>query len=192
MSTVYRYAEPTIEPVSTADMKLHLRVDTTADDLYITGLVRLARQYIEDLCGVTMLTTTWELVLQAFPSSSEILLPMAPVQSVTSVKYTPYGSSEATFSSANYAVDTLSMRPKIALIKTASWPGDELTTLNGVKVRYVAGYSSVAAVPEQLKHAVRLLTGHFYENREQVTVSNEVAKEIPIGIYALVNSFRVW
>lgn len=46
-------------------------------------------------------------------------------------------------------------------------------------------------VPADLKEAVRLLTGHFYENREGSIVGVS-AEEIPFGIWDLINPHREW
>jgi uncharacterized phiE125 gp8 family phage protein len=189
MTQPLRVVAPTGEPVTLVEMKSHLRVDTSADDTYITALITAVRMFIEDLGGITLMPTTWEFALREFPSYA-IELPRPPVVAVSSVKYTPYGGSEQTVNSANYAVDILSAPARILLTKTGTWPSDELTTVNGVKVRYTAGYADAASVPDVLKHAIKLLAGHWYENREEV-ITGTIITSIPLGIYALIQPHRV-
>jgi uncharacterized phiE125 gp8 family phage protein len=57
--------------------------------------------------------------------------------------------------------------------------------INGVEIQVVVGYGAEDAVPQEYKQAILLLLGHWYENREQVTVG-EVAREIPMGVEALL------
>jgi hypothetical protein len=57
---------PSGEPLSLADAKAHLRLDTPLDDAYVTSLITTARQYTESVCWRGMLAQTWELVLPGF------------------------------------------------------------------------------------------------------------------------------
>lgn len=60
-----RVSNPEIEPVTLAEMKLHLRTfgtDTTEDDK-ITGLIVAAREWAEDYTGRALVDQTWRLTL---------------------------------------------------------------------------------------------------------------------------------
>lgn len=46
-------------------------------------------------------------------------------------------------------------------------------------------------VPADLKEAIRLLTAHWYENREG-TLVGVTAQEIPYGIRDIVREYRNW
>ena len=52
---------PTVEPVSLADVKQHLRLmpDQTDDDLYIVQLVAAARRLIERRLGISLVATQY-------------------------------------------------------------------------------------------------------------------------------------
>ncbi len=47
---------PATEPVSLAEAKLALRVDHAAEDDFISGLLRAARETVEALCGLALIT----------------------------------------------------------------------------------------------------------------------------------------
>ena len=47
-----------------------------------------------------------------------------------------------------------------------------------------------ADVPGPLKLAIKLLVGHFYENREATTMLK--IDELPLGIKALIEPYRTW
>ncbi|WP_276118386.1 head-tail connector protein [Pararhizobium qamdonense] len=49
--------------------------------------------------------------------------------------------------------------------------------------------AAMTEVPADLKEAVRLLTGHFYENRE-ASIVGVSAEEIPFGLWDLINPHR--
>ncbi|KQS64518.1 hypothetical protein ASG39_11220 [Rhizobium sp. Leaf371] len=51
--------------------------------------------------------------------------------------------------------------------------------------------ASMATVPADLRQAVLMLTGHFYENRE-ATLVGVSADEVPFGVWDLINPHREW
>lgn len=184
---------PATEPVTSAEAKAHLRVDTTADDTLIGTLITVARMHVENHLRRALITQTWELVLDAFPARNVIQLPMPPLASITSIKYTDEAAVEATFSSTAYAVDTDSTRGRVVLKSGESWPSVTLAATSGVRVRYVAGYGAAANVPQAIKQAILLLIGTLYENRESVLVAQGVTvMELPFGVNALLMPYRVF
>jgi len=46
-------------------------------------------------------------------------------------------------------------------------------------------------VPADLKQAVLMIVGHWYENREAYLVGI-TAEEVPLGIWSIVNQHRAW
>lgn len=59
----------TLEPITLAEAKLHLRVDFTDDDLLIASLVAAARRVCETHLKQSLLTQQWTLYLDSFPSA---------------------------------------------------------------------------------------------------------------------------
>ena len=70
-----------------------------------------------------------------------------------------------TIDASNYTVDDKSRDGWVVPVAGFAWP-PTLAAINVVTVRFRAGN---ATVPAPLKHAVLLLAGHLYENREAVT-----------------------
>jgi len=176
---------PTTEPVTSTEAKLHLKVDATTDDTLIANLITTARETVEAIARRALITQTWDLLLDEFPEGDELLIPFPPLQTISSVQYTNQNNVTATFASSNYAVDTYSEPGRIKLVYGAAWPGDILYTLNGVKVRFIAGFGAAAAVPLKYKQAILLLLGHWYANREEVIAGANLS-EIPFGVNALL------
>lgn len=187
---------PAAEPLTRTEAKTHLRVDTsfTADDTLIDALITTARQHVENHTRRALVTQTWDLFLDGFPSSNEICVPLPALQSVTSLKYTDSAGAVTTWSTANYIVDTAHAPGRIVPAYGVYWPVFTPSPSNPVAVRFVAGYGAAAAVPEAIKAALKLLIGHWYENREAVTgISNSTAlAPVPLAVEALLAPYRVW
>jgi len=181
------------EPVSTADLKAHMKVDGSTEDAYIAGLEKAARRLVERLTGKRLIKQTWAYWLHAFPACGEIVLPIGPVSAVTGVSTFDAANTEASFSATNYFVDVKSQRARVLLKAGASWPcpADGLRVANGVKVAFEVGYGTAGtSVPAELIHAVKLLVAEWYAKRE---ASAEASfNQIPFGIRALIAPYRTW
>ena len=165
---------PTVEPVSLAEAKLHLRVDINDDDVFISSLVETVRIQLERQYDTAFVNQSWDWYLDTFPNTS-FEIPLWPLSSVTSIKYTDEDDSESTYSSDNYRVDTAS-KPGRVILKTAkSWPSVTLKEHNGVVIRFVAGYGAGStSVPAPIRQAIKLMVGDLYENRENVLIAQGV------------------
>lgn len=178
------YSGPVTEPVSLAEAKAHLRVTFADDDGLIASLITAARQWIEEQTYRQLVTATWDLVLDGFPSGDKpIRVPRAPLQTVSAITYTDTAGDTQTLATSLYAV-TATRQP--ALIRPAYgqvWP-EALDAPDTVTVRFTAGYGTAAAVPDLLKAAVKLLVGQLYEFREPVVTAS--VNEVPIGVQRIL------
>ncbi|PZN51615.1 MAG: hypothetical protein DIU65_11005, partial [Proteobacteria bacterium] len=57
--TLFRTVEPAAEPVTLAEVKVHLRIDGTTEDELVAGLVRAARQEVERATGMALIEQSW-------------------------------------------------------------------------------------------------------------------------------------
>ena len=197
---------PAVEPVTVAEAKLFARITTDSEDTLVNDLIVAARKWAEDWRDQSFVTQTWDYVLDAFPdyrsgfdgftpaglqpwmgtpgllAESPILLPRYPLQSVTSVKYTPYSGGQLTLDPTTYIVDTSNIRtPRIVPAFGRLWPTDLLVSANGVVVRFIAGYADVAGnptVPEQVTLALKQLVSYWFYNRDATGTVPGSIKEI--------------
>jgi uncharacterized phiE125 gp8 family phage protein len=191
MAAIKLITAPAVEPISSTEAKLHCRIDTTDDDALVSALIVAARERIEDEARHRLITQTWEIYLDAFPAGDVLIVPIVPLQSVTSITYYDEAGTLATFAATSYQVDAISKPARIALVSGQSWPSTTLRTLNGVVVRVVAGFGDTAAtVPNQLRQAMLLLIEHWYENREPVLITGAMPMPIPMTIAAIVSDYR--
>ena len=186
--SVVRVSRPVVEPVSLSLAKKQCRVDTEADDEYISHLIAVARQHVEDMLDITLLTTTWEARYDIFPTW-EINLPRPPLQSGTiTVSYRGGTGELATLSSAasQFQVDHRAIPGRIFPLWSTAWPGvrgDE----NSVVVQYTAGYGNDAAsCPPEAKHLILLLVAHWYDSRQPVAPG--AANPVPLTVETLMAS----
>jgi len=181
---------PAVEPVELAEMKMHLRVEHSAEDALILVLIQAAREWCEEFTSRSFITRTWELRLDAWPEERYIELPRPPLQGVTWVKYVDENGVEHTLDASTYVVDAVSVPGRVVLVNNASWPSVALFPAGAVRVRYTAGYgSNPSDVPEMARHAVRLLAAHWYENRENSSPAQ--LREIPMAAEMLLWPLRV-
>ncbi len=159
--------------------------DATEDGLLGT-LISAAREYCEAYTGRALGTQTVELYLDEFPTNA-VVLPSPPLQSVTSVKYKDFDGTETTVASADYIVDTDGWTGRIVPAYGVSWPSFTAYPVNPIKVRYVAGYTTL---PAAIKQAILLLVGHWYANREAVLVGS-ISKQVEFSVHALLTPYRV-
>lgn len=187
---------PSVEPVTLAEAKTHLRVDDIDEDALITALISASRTYCEQWTARAFITQTWELVLDAFPVN-EMGIPLPPLQSVTSIKYDDGGGAEQTVAPSEYTVDDVSQPGWVVPKASGSWP-KTFAGINAVRVRFVAGFapnsppvSLAENVPPPIRAAMLLHIGQLYENREDVIVGTVINKVPTGGIEYLLRQFRV-
>ena len=189
--TIYRLNKlvlvtaPTVEPVSTADMRTHLRITQTADNDYIDTLVKAAREACEEYQFRRLINSTWDWKLDSFPGvTGELCVPYPPLSSVTSITYTDTAGDSQTFSSGDYTVDTTSEPGRIVPAYGDVWPTPR-SHINVVTVRYVAGYGSAAtSLPAATVHGIKKLAAFWYERRDLFSV-------IPDEVYRIWDTHRL-
>lgn len=187
---------PAAEPVSLTEAKLHLRLAAdataaaayTAEDTLLSALIQAARERAEAITRRAFVTQTWEMYLDEWPREGFIRLPLPPLQSVTSVKYTDADGVEHTFT--DWTADTASLPGRVVLNYGAAWPSETMRTNNPIAVQFVAGYGDAAAVPASIRAAMLLMIGHLYENREE-SIAGVSITAIPMGAEALLSPFRL-
>lgn len=191
-NSVTRVTGPAVEPLTVAEAKLHLRVDTTEDDTYIGTLITAAREWVENYLDRTLITT--QLILRAaeFPTEELELArpPMVASGTATAVviTYTLADTTTATLSTALYRVDRTSTPGNVAPIINGTWPSDVIEDANAVAVTYWAGYGPTSAsVPATIRHAMLMLIGHWYERRSAV-LTGTISKPLEFAVESLLAS----
>jgi len=186
-------AEPGTEPLSITDAKAHLRIDTTDEDAYIDCLIIASRQFAETFMKRSIIDQTWTLFLDRFPSDDQcIQLPNPRLSSVASVKYNQeVDGLQVVFDAAKYIVDVNREPGRIALAFDQIWP-DTRRQINAVEIEFVAGYGeSDEDVPDEIRHAIKIMVSHLFEVREPVIVGT-IVSNVPDSARALLWNHRTF
>lgn len=136
-----------------------------------------------------LLTQTWSLFLDGFPAVIEI--PLAPVQSVESIKYRDDAGDWQTVDPTSYRVSgSHSWLPEIAPASGEYWPSVPFGSEN-VEVSFVAGYGDDHShIPNAILQAVLELAANFYRERQPVAFGSPY--ELPFGVRDLLKPYRVF
>ncbi|MDX0897438.1 phage gp6-like head-tail connector protein [Sinorhizobium medicae] len=181
--------------VSLAEAKSHLRVFHNDDDAYIDALVETATALLDGAdgwLGRALVEQVWQYNIDRFPCpdsygrAGRVYIPLAPLMSVDTVEYTKTdGTTAAITDFRTFGLG--STQPSYILPAVdASWPTTRCEP-ETARITFTAGY---AEPPVGIKHAILLMVGHWYENREDVSDGNLV--EMPLASKALLMPHRNW
>ncbi len=173
--------------ISVNDAKDHLRLDLNDDDNYIQSLIDISVAMIEQYTRRFYRAADYKVHLDQFPYDY-IDLQFAGISEVTSVKYNNAAGTEVTLSSDDYDIDLKHEPARIYIAKSKTWPTTE-NAPNSVTISFSAGSDTTDNIEKPLVHAMKLLIGHFYENRQ--TVSDRVHYKMPMAIEYLINPYRI-
>ena len=175
-----RTIAPSVEPITLAEAKLHLRVSGSAEDTLITMLIGAARRMCEARTERALITQTWEATLDAWPDADGgVELARPPVQSVAQVQYVPSGGTALVdLAGAAWTLDSISDSRAGWLLPVGNWPATA-DVANAVRVQFVTGYGAAGtAVPEDLRAWLLLAIGTLYAQRESIDSTGK-AGELP-------------
>ena len=187
---------PSGSVVSDAEIYDELRVDLTGspaepvDADVIQAARNAAEGFLDGACGVlgrALLTQTWKLHLDGFPCGGRyapgkgyvdkgaILLPLPPLQSVSSITYVDTAGATQTLAGSVYqVVNRQRVRSMIVEAYGQSWPSTR-DVPQSVTVQFVAGYGAASDVPEDIKRVIRAMVVDFYDNRSAVVIGKQPA-----------------
>ena len=146
---------PTTEPITLDELKLRLRVTSCDFDAELLDMLKAARQQVEADTYRRLITQTVVMYQEDFTSLlGPVEIRLAPVQSITHVKYYDRDDVLQTFSAADYYANLTSTPPEIRLREAKQWPNTSLYRPNKVEITMVAGYGAASAVPHAAKLAI--------------------------------------
>lgn len=183
---------PVETPISLEEAKEHLRIFHDDDDDTIAAYLASAVSFLDGHSGVLgrcLVSQEWTAAFPGWPGSGMLRLPFPDVSEAV-VAYSDADDAEHEVSASLFQLAHDAQGSFIWLRRGFNRPTVHDDRLDPVRVTFTAGYGDAADVPGALKAAIRLIVGHLYENRESVVVGTVDAKELPMGVAALVNPFR--
>lgn len=186
MYGLVRTVAPSVEPVTAQEALDHLRLDAVTEYNLIEALVTAAREHVEQVTARALITQTWQLTLDAFPT---VIRPPRPrLQSASSLQYVDTNGTTQTLATSEYRVDTQQEPGRITEAFGQFWPSTRDVT-GAVTLTYVAGYGDAPSdVPQPIKQAMLLLIGSWYEQRQSTADREQV--EHPFAVNSLLWPYR--
>lgn len=191
MSALKLITAPATEPVTFSEVIPYARLDNADDSEIIVMLINASRRQAENLTRRALITQTWELYLDQFPSW-EIFLPKPPLQSVTSITYVDTAGVTQTLAANQYTVDIVSEPGRITPAYGLLWPTAR-DQMNSVCIRFVTGYGLAAVVPAGIRNWILMRVSTAMHNREeyQLDYGIALAQLPPSSIDGLLDPYRV-
>lgn len=160
-------------PISLDMIKAHLRLDGDDEDDVLNDLIDTATEMVERYLGVTLIEKTW--LYRIVPDASGVIdlaLPMGPLLEIESVhQLMPNGKRPVM---RRFYVDYTTTKPSFRCSSHVP-----------IEILYRSGFGQIPThIPSTLKHAVKLLVSHFYENRVNDT-------DIPDSIKHILSGFKM-
>lgn len=157
---------PTCEPVTIDDAKLALRIDDTAFDAVLPGLISAAREQAEHITGRAFMRQTRRAELADWPAATDVF----PVHRATAVVVSYWdGSAWASLAGSAFAFAANGGGTSIAPAVGAAWPALGAVAIGPrVRVDITAGLAAADAfaTPEAVRAFVVALVGQMLDAPE--------------------------
>lgn len=183
MTRLTMISGPALEPVTWAEAQDFLKLSGTGEQTLVELMIAAARQAVEELTGRMLISQQWELRLDGWPpvakaevrgdSGCQIIplggqvvvkLPRAPVISVDSVQVVNSVGTFVTVPDTDYVVDASHSGGRIAAKTGVRFP-EPARAVDGIRIRFTAGYGTRTDVPPVLRQAILALVAGWYEQR---------------------------
>ncbi len=184
---VERTADAKAEVISLDEARKHCRIIGTDDDDALRIYIEAARNYVEGLSANALVEGTYTFYFDTSESHYHIY---KPIVSITTFEYkivTNTGSYGGSLSGSDYHMDT----EQGLITLNDSTMTDLYAQSNAIKITAVAGQPNIGIIKGDIKLAMLLLIGHWFENREESIVGTIVAK-IPMGAKDLLAPYRAY
>ena len=169
-------------------MRLFVDGSSHPEDSSISAYIAAATDATENYTQLSLAQRTVTLKAERF--SKEMELPVYPVLSVESITYLDREGDEQALTDFRFIGDQIPAMLEIDSPPSVKEGGRNIT------VTLTAGYPSndsppsADLVPDGIKQAIMLMTGHFFENRESVVIGT-ITSEVPQSFEYLLHPYRV-
>ena len=179
---------PTSTVISLSEAKAFLRIDSDYDDdnTYITSLINVATQVVEEFTRRRLMPQTYNIFYDAFPPYID--LQVGDVASVTHIKYYDADNTLQTLAASNYDVDTKVRPGRIYESEDGDFP-NTYERPNAVEVEFIVGGTS-SDVPAPIIQSIYIIVGRYFENRQDVVMGTQV-NELPLMVDHLLTPYRL-
>jgi hypothetical protein len=206
------YTNAATDYLSLADAKTHLRVTSSSDDTYISGLISMAIEACSNYLGYSVRKATAKYGFDSFTGSPAMVNPINGTNipsgnylrlntrclAVNSVSYVNDSQSVTAFDSSAWldSPDPMGSYSRNIFIEDAP------TSITDDTIKYIVevtegfnpvGTSSVdpdTILPATIKHAALLLVAQYYDNRQSIT-NGSFNSEMVLGFHYLLDPYKI-
>ena len=153
---------PDIEPISLAEAKAHLRLDTDAEDDQLARLIQSARVHVEAFTGLALIAQVWTWTLGRWPPGP-LALPLNPVAAIDRVRSATAAGVFTALDASALWLDADPVRPR--LVPAGPLPAPSVST-DGIEIVFTAGFGPLPKdVPAPIRQALLLIVADWFDNR---------------------------
>ncbi len=158
--------EPTLEPVTLAEICTHLRIDYRDHDDMLPNLITSARKWLEE--SVLWRCLISQTCIDLFDSLEDGMgLHWPPVSAIDSITYLDTNGVLQTLSTDVYELGTVHGVPVVRLKYNQTFPATR-SHADVVTVTYTAGYGTAASnVPQPIRDAIKLQVEQLYDAEDE-------------------------
>ncbi len=161
-------AGPAEDPDLLAQAMQQAIVEHGEDEALLRRLIATAHEHVQKYCNARFGTQTIVVKCDAFADMQR--LPVAPVQSVTSIKFLDTDGAEQTVATTVYEERFDDLEAAIVLKHGQYWPSIQLGSR--IELTVEAGYE---VIPPTVRQAMLMFITDSYENRKPVNVDGWTA-----------------
>ncbi|MBY5932968.1 head-tail connector protein [Tateyamaria omphalii] len=172
------------------EFKAHLRLGSgfgndSVQDAVLISFLRAAVTAIEARTGKVLIARDFVLSVTSLSAPDAVALPVAPVVAVTAAALVDRAGVEAPVSGDAHWLERDAHRPRVRSVGAAL---PTIPAAGALIVSFTAGYGAVwSEVPADLAQAVMLLAAHYYEFRNETSLSEGC---MPFGVTSLIERYK--
>ena len=160
-------------------------VESDLQDPVLVSFLRAALAAIEGRTGKALITRGFLLTLEGWTVAEGQWLPVAPVQTITEVATVDAYGAATVLDAAAYRLQNDAFVPRLRPVAQCL-PG--VPRGGSIEIRFEAGFGpGFEDVPGDLRQAVLMLAAHYYEFRNDTSLSQGC---MPFGVTSLVARYR--
>jgi len=171
-------------PLSLDSVKAFLRVGDTTEDSFISGLLQSARERLEQVAGLALVTQTVRVTWSDWPPSIQgrgARLPISPARQLLSVTVTDADGTVALYDARfQLLCGRICLRP---------WSMLPLVPIGGrIEIDLEVGFGAATDLPEDLREALLHLIAAMYAARTPAAFELSMQGGLPDSVQAVLNA----
>lgn len=190
---------PKGEPITLTEIQGQTRlVDLSAESETVELMISAVRERAEAITKRALVTQSWLLTLDAFPSGrSAIQLPKPPLQTVDSIAYCDANGVWQILDPLAYRVVISSEPGYVVPIYGLNWP-TVLNDVGVVTIKFTCGYGPITPdtslnVPKGILQWIAMNVANIFENRETEGIAYRETKfDLSTLADGLIENYRIF